>query len=179
MTPSQKFSQILHFKSKLPGKFQRFNATNGSTEVIMEIWKYQNAKQKLKIQKFKTFYKSQAAICLMEIIQPSHQIKAPYVSWTNAQEYTDMCFPSAPRIGRLEMVQCQCFFWHQPKTFFWLRCGSIFFIMLSELRFVKWVRFFERNCIVKWVIFFTSFCYLWEVLPENLKVVYKFQILCF
>ena len=44
VTPSQKFSQFLHFKSKLPGKFQHFNATNGSMEVLMEIWKYQNAK---------------------------------------------------------------------------------------------------------------------------------------
>ena len=44
VTPLQKFSQILHFKSKLPEKFQRFNATNRSMEVLMEIWKYQNAK---------------------------------------------------------------------------------------------------------------------------------------
>ena len=56
----------------------------------------------------------------------------------------------------------ESFFWHQPETFFWLCCGSIFFIMLSELRFVKWVRFFERNCIVKWEIFFASFCWPWD-----------------
>ena len=30
-------------------------------------------------------------------------------------------------------------------------------IMISELRFVKWVRFFEWNCIVKQLIFFASF----------------------
>ena len=42
--------------------------------------------------------------------------------------------------------------------------------MSSELRFVKWVRFFERNCIVKWVIFFASFCWLWDFLLENLKL---------
>ena len=35
--------------------------------------------------------------------------------------------------------------------------GVYFFIMLSKLRFVKWVRFFERNCIVKWVNPFASF----------------------
>ena len=56
-----------------------------------------------------------------------------------------------------EMVLCKCFFWHQPETCFWLCCGSIFYIMLSELRFVKWLRFFERNCIVKWVIFLLVF----------------------
>ena len=40
--------------------------------------------------------------------------------------------------------------------------------MTSKLRFLKRVRFFERNCIVKWVIFFASFCLLWDFLLENL-----------
>ena len=43
------------------------------------------------------------------------------------------------------------------KKGFWLCSRSIFFTMLSELRFVKWVRFFERNCIVKRVSFFGQF----------------------
>ena len=44
-----------------------------------------------------------------------------------------------------------------------LKVGKVFgcvtgvFIMISELRFVKWVRFFEWNCIVKQLIFFASF----------------------
>ena len=42
--------------------------------------------------------------------------------------------------------------------------------MSNELRFIKWVRFFERNCIVKWVIFFGSFCWLWDFLLNNLKL---------
>ena len=42
--------------------------------------------------------------------------------------------------------------------------------MSNELRSVKWVRFFERNCVVKWVIFFASFCWLWEFLLDNLKM---------
>ena len=37
-------------------------------------------------------------------------------------------------------------------------CGSILFSMSSESNFVKWVRLFERNCIVKWVIFLAGFC---------------------
>ena len=44
------------------------------------------------------------------------------------------------------------------------------FSMSNELRLVKWMRFFERNCIVKWVIFFASFCWLWDFLLENLKI---------
>ena len=42
--------------------------------------------------------------------------------------------------------------------------------MSNELRFIKWVRFFERNSIVKWVIFFGSFCGLWDFLLNNLKL---------
>ena len=62
---------------------------------------------------------------------------------------------------------------------FWLCCWSMFFIMLSELRFLKWVRFFERSCIVKRVIFFASFCWLWDFLPGNLKLTYELQIWSF
>ena len=43
-------------------------------------------------------------------------------------------------------------------------------IIFNELRFIKWVRFFERNYIVKWVIFFGSFCWLWHFLLNNLKL---------
>ena len=54
--------------------------------------------------------------------------------------------------------------------------------MLSEIRFVKSTKFFERNYIVKKVTFFASFCRLWDFLQENLKNVlghftqYNFKI---
>ena len=105
-----------------------------------------------------------------------HQIKASNVSGTNIFErrFTGIyrhllskCTKNAV-LERLKMVQCKCFYWNQPKTFFRLCCGSIFFI-LSELRFVKRMRFFERNCIVKWVIFFAGYCWLWNFQLENLK----------
>ena len=44
------------------------------------------------------------------------------------------------------------------------------------MRFVRWARFFERNCIVNWVIFLARFCWLWDFLPENLKLIDKLQI---
>ena len=82
-------------------------------------------------------------------------------------------------LGRQEMMQCKYFFWNQTENCwlenlssekgFWLRCESILFSMSSELRFLKWVRFFERNSIVKWVIFLVSFCWLWGFLLENQK----------
>ena len=59
---------------------------------------------------------------------------------------------------------------------FWLFYKSLFFTMLSEFRFVKRVRFFEGNCVVKWAIISASFCWLWDVLQENLKLKDKLQI---
>ena len=53
---------------------------------------------------------------------------------------------------------------------------SVFFMMLSHLRFIKWVRFFEQKSIVKWEIFFASFSWLWDFLTENLKLVDKLQM---
>ena len=80
-------------------------------------------------------------------------------------------------LGSQEMVQWKYFFWHQTKTWllerflgFWLCCRSISFLMSSELRFVKWVRFLERNCIIKCVTVFASFCWLWDFVLENLKL---------
>ena len=55
------------------------------------------------------------------------------------------------------------------KKVFWLCFRGILFSMSNELRFVKWVRFFERNCIVKWMIFFASFYCLWDFLLEHLE----------
>ena len=73
-------------------------------------------------------------------------------------------------------MQCKYFFWHQKETCllenlqiqkgFWLCCASILFSMPSELKFIKWLRFFWEICTVKWVIFFSSFCWL----LENLKL---------
>ena len=66
----------------------------------------------IKFKIFKTLYEPQTAICQKGIFQPPYrpppppnksQIKASYVSETkflnkDLQEYTDICFRSAPRI---------------------------------------------------------------------------------
>ena len=64
---------------------------------------------------------------------------------------------------------------------FWLCCRSILFIMTSELKFVKRVRFFEWDYIVKWVaIFNASFCRLWDFLLENRKLqIWRFESFIF
>ena len=47
--------------------------------------------------------------------------------------------------------------------------------MSNELRFAKWLRFFEWNSILRYVIFSASFCWLWDFLLENLKLKKKFN----
>ena len=78
------------------------------------------------------------------------------------------------------MVQCKCYFWHQTEPCsleilenhkgFWLRWNSILFSMSSELKFVKWVMIFKRNCVVKWMIFSASFCWSSDFLLENVEL---------
>ena len=111
----------------------------------------------------------------------SHQITPYYLNFLKelCRQLLSNCFKNAV-LRRQEMAQCKYFFWHQTETCllenlesqkgFWLRCGSILFSMSSELKFIKWMRFFERNCIVKCLIFFVSFCWFRDFLLENLKL---------
>ena len=60
----------LPLKSKLSGKFQRFNAFDGGIEMLTNPWtsKILIKMNNLRIPQ-KIFYQSQIAICLKEIIQ--------------------------------------------------------------------------------------------------------------
>ena len=103
-------------------------------------------------------------------------------SFGDIQKYTDIFFQSASRMQFFGVkkwynrnvfsdTKLKYVCWKTckvRKVFDW--CGSTSFSTSSELRFVKWVKFFVRNCIVKWVIFFASFCWLWDFLLENLKI---------
>ena len=71
---------ILPLKSKLPGKFERFNAINRCIEMLKIV---EFSKISIKIKNCKTFCKAQTANRLKKFIQPPphptpHQIK---VSW--------------------------------------------------------------------------------------------------
>ena len=113
-----------------------------------------------------------------------HQIKPYYISETKVflRRYLEIyrhllskCFKNAI-LERQEMVQCNIFFDTKQKHDCWKICevrnifGCVEGVMSSELRFVKWVTLFERNCIVKCVIFFANFCWLWDFPLENLKI---------
>ena len=115
---------------------------------------------------------------------PHHQIKPYYISETKVflRRYLEIyrhllsrCFKNAVLEGQ-EMVQCNIFFDTKQKHDCWKICevrnifGCVEGVMSSELRFVKWVTLFERNCIVKCVIIFANFCWLWDFLLENLKI---------
>ena len=72
------------------------------------------------------------------------------------------------------------------KHFCWKTCkvskdfgcvaGEYFFLILSELRVLKWARFFERSFTVKWMTFFASLWSFWDFLQDNLKLKGKLQI---
>ena len=89
-----------------------------------------------------------------------YQIKAFYVSGTKI--YRNILTFTFQVLQKSSSWACtngavQMFFLTATRNMFWLCCGSIVFIMLSELRNIKWVRFFKRNCIVKVKIFFLVF----------------------
>ena len=58
---------VLPLKSKLPGKFQRFNAIEEGSK-CWQIVGFQ--KISIKIKNCKIFYEAQTASCFKEIIQP-------------------------------------------------------------------------------------------------------------
>ena len=140
------------------------------------------------MKNWKTFWKAQTVSCLKKIIQPpptlhttrwnlTTPLKQKY-SNQDIQKYTDICFRKVV-LGCQEMVQCKCFFRDQTeicllKNFqsekvFWLCFGSILFSISKESRFLKWVRFFQRNDTVNWVIFYANFYWPWDFLLENLE----------
>ena len=75
--------------------------------ILMEVskyyWNVEFPKISIKIEKFKTFYESQTAICPKEIIQAPTRLEFPtsleqLFPNGDLQEYIDICFPSAPRM---------------------------------------------------------------------------------
>ena len=176
---------------KLSRKFQHFNTVDRSIKILKNSWIFKNNNEN---EKFKIFCKAQTASRLKKIIQPLPSLRLlnktllRLWNWTKillrrymeiCRHLLSMCLKNAV-LGCQEMVQYKYFFWHCTETcllkictvrkVFGCVCGSILFSMSSELRFAKWVRYFEQNCIVKCVIFFASFCQLWNFLLENLKL---------
>ena len=63
---NRNLATFLHLESKLCGKFQCFDAIDGSIEILKMV---EISKISIKMKNFKTFYESQTVICVKEIIQ--------------------------------------------------------------------------------------------------------------
>ena len=147
---------------------------------VSKWWKKSNfQKFKLKWKIVKHFYKAQTVSHLQEIIQPppeptTNHIKSHYLSRTNIflRIYTEIyrhllskCFKNAA-LGRQEMGQCKCFFWHQIETCllenlksqkdFWLYCGSILFLISSLIHKMNEAFWAKVHCKISYL--FSSFC---------------------
>ena len=66
------------------------------------------------------------------------------------QKHTNICFASRMQFLGFKKW-CSFFLDTKHKHVSWKNCKLR--KVQCELRFVKWVRFFEQNCIMKWVIF--------------------------
>ena len=108
------FIEKFNLKSIFYGKFQRFNATDRS---IKKMAKFPKILTKMK--SCKIFYEAQKG----NHSASPNQIKSYYVSGTNIflRRYREIyrhlaskCFNNAVLL-RQEMMQCKCFFWHQPE----------------------------------------------------------------
>ena len=106
---------VLPLKSKLSGKFQRFNAVNGSMEMLINSW----MSKKIKWTVLKHF--KQWATLRKLFSPPSYK---SFLRHWNKNFLTEIylnryllskCFENAV-LWLLEMLQCKCFFWHQPET---------------------------------------------------------------
>ena len=118
---NRNLATFLHLESKLCGKFQCFDASDG--------WKYWNTKKWLKFQKFQLKWK-----ILKHFTSPKQ-----WYAWKKlfsspadkklstslflrtkifGQRFTRICRHLFSKrsgtavTGRLKMMQCKCFFWH-------------------------------------------------------------------
>ena len=77
-------------------------------------------------------------------------------------------------LGRLEIVRQKCFFWQElerSETCFWFSCGSILFIILSEVRFIKLLVFGAKLCC--------KMSDLWGILASAILKFYGWSIVLF
>ena len=128
LTSYEKFSYNLTFEVKIVYKISVFQVSI----LLMKVSKYwkivEFQKISIKMKNCKTFYETQTASCLKEIIQPPQPPIPPdkilIRLWNKnfLERYTEIyryllskCFKKVV-LGRQEMVQCKCFFLHQTET---------------------------------------------------------------
>ena len=133
---------------------------------VSKCWKIVDfSKISVKMKNCKTFYETQTASSLQEMIHSSpSSVQSDKISlhlwnkhflteiYRNIQTFAfkllQECSSWASRNGAVQMfflTPNKYFCW---KNGFWLHCGKILFSMPSELKRIKWVRFVAQNCIV-------------------------------
>ena len=117
---------ILPLKSKLPGKFYRFNALSGSTKMLKNAWVNEN-QWKWNIENHFMGPKQRASLRKLFSLPPTPNpppsdkiLLRPWEKklWSYTEIYRHLlskCFKNTV-LWRLEMVQPECFFWHQTET---------------------------------------------------------------
>ena len=144
--------------------------------LLMEVskrWKIVEAtKISIKIKNFKTFYEAQT------VIKAPHYIRGSNISGTKfflrrfTGTYRHLLSKGLKNaiLGRLEMVQCKCFFWQKPETClpvnlwsekdFWLCCGSTFFEIVGWVEVCKMIEIFwpKLHCKIN-----HPFCLVWRL----------------
>ena len=152
---------ILPLKSKLSRKFQRFSGTDGSIEMLKKIVEFPNISIKMKY--FKTFCEAQIASRFIELFSPPpdksflHLWNINFLTeiYRNMQTFAfQMLVECSSRTFRNDAVQMFFSDSNQKHLFYKNFKGSKVFgcvagvyllryLMFSELRYEKLVRFFE------------------------------------
>ena len=149
---------VLPLKSKLSGKFQRFNAVNGSMEMLINSWISKKFKLKWTILKH---FKQWSA--LRKLFSPP-----PDKSFLRHKNFLTEIYSNIQTIAFQVLRKCSSLAFRNSAVHmlfltptrnmlagklvkwvsFLLCCGRIFFALLSEMRFVKRVRFFWAKFVL-------------------------------
>ena len=122
---------------------------------VSKCWKLvQFPKILIKVKNFETFSPPPVK-SFLRLWNKNFQMKI----FTNIQKFALQVFRKCSSWGSRNGA-VQTFILTPNWNMFLTVLREYIFIMLSELRFVEWIKFFERNCIVQLVIFFASFRWL-------------------
>ena len=154
-------ARILPLKSKLSGKFQRFNAIDGSIKLLKNSWNHKNFH---KMKNCNTFYEVQKTSRLNEIIQssPTHFPSDKILLRLFLRRYTEInghllskCFKNAV-LGVKKRWSANVFSDTKQKHVcweilvnserFWLYCKTILFSMWVEVRKMSEVFWAKLYC---------------------------------
>ena len=155
----------------MSGKFQRFNTIDGSIEMLKYKWISKNFNSNEKFEKHFTSLKEPSAWQKLFSPPPDKSFLRLWSKNVRTEIYKHLLSKSSENaiLGRLEMVLCNFFFWHQPEICFWLCCGSIFFYTFEWFEVFKMSDVFWAKLYCK-MSDLSSFYWVRVFLAENLNL---------